>query len=58
MNNVEFNELLWLGFAVVALLGKVVYEYVVTRAETRREAAQQPPVAVQDPAPPFVRHSR
>jgi hypothetical protein len=39
MNSAELNELLWLGFAVVALVGKVVYEQVVTRVEKRREAA-------------------
>jgi hypothetical protein len=58
MNNFEFNELLLLGFAVVALVGKFVFEYVVTRAETRREAAQQPSVTVQDPPPPLVHHPR
>jgi hypothetical protein len=57
MNNFEFNELLLLGLAVVALIGKVLFEYVVTRAEMGREAAQRSAVATQDPAPPLVHHS-
>jgi hypothetical protein len=42
MNATNFNMLLWLGFAVFALLGKFIFEHVATRAEERRalETAQ------------------
>jgi hypothetical protein len=42
MNNAEFNMVLLAGTAVVALIGKYVYERVMTRIEERqdREAAE------------------
>jgi hypothetical protein len=36
MNSATFNMLLWLGFGIAALVGKVIYEYVATRAEERK----------------------
>jgi hypothetical protein len=40
MNSATFNMLLWLGFGIAALIGKAVYERVVTRAEERKAAAE------------------
>ncbi len=36
MNGASFNMLLWLLLAVVALVGKIVFEHFATRAEERR----------------------
>ena len=39
MNSANLNMLLWLGFAVMALVGKFIFEHVATRAEERQALA-------------------
>lgn len=44
MNSAEFNMVLLAGLAVVVLIGKVIFEHVMTRKEERQAAlkAQSP----------------
>ena len=43
MNSAEFNMVVLLGLAVLALAGKAVFEYFATRVESRRLRAAGPP---------------
>jgi hypothetical protein len=39
MNNVGLNVLVWLSLAVVVVVGKLVFEHLLARAEERKALA-------------------